>query len=107
MAACEPGPASRTAVGGSPRPDAGGLGALSTGTFNREFYIRYGMNPRCIWPGVCPADTDLFEAACVSNGHSVGNPGLRIGFAGKLIASKGVDELLLRVRCCHVIKRGH
>ena len=33
-------------------------GAVSTGTFNREFYIRHGMDPRRIWPGVCPADTE-------------------------------------------------
>ena len=38
-------------------------GALSTGAFNREFYIRYGMNPRHIWPGVCPADTESFGHA--------------------------------------------
>jgi glycosyltransferase involved in cell wall biosynthesis len=71
-------------------------GAVSTGTFNREFYIRHGMNPRRIWPGVCPADTELFGAA---RARRHGPPGagsgeLRIGFAGKLIARKGVDELL-------------
>ena len=38
-------------------------GAVSTGTFNREFYIRHGMDPRRIWPGVCPADTEMFGAA--------------------------------------------
>ena len=38
-------------------------GALSTGAFNREFYIRYGMDPRHIWPGVCPADTESFGHA--------------------------------------------
>ncbi len=70
-------------------------GAISTGTFNREFYIRFGMNPRSIWPGVCPADTEMFgearhdERATSSNGSP-----LRIGFAGKFIARKGVDELL-------------
>ena len=68
-------------------------GAVSTGTFNREFYIRYGMDPRRIWPGVCPADTEQFGAA---RAGGCGMPGgeLRIGFAGKLIARKGVDELL-------------
>ena len=71
-------------------------GAVSTGTFNREFYIRHGMNPRRIRPGVCPADTELFGAARARR-HGLPGAGrgeLRIGFAGKLIARKGVDELL-------------
>ena len=71
-------------------------GAVSTGTFNREFYIRHGMDPRRIWPGVCPADTELFGMARTGRrsppDESHGE--LRIGFAGKLIARKGVDELL-------------
>jgi glycosyltransferase involved in cell wall biosynthesis len=71
-------------------------GAVSTGTFNREFYIRHGMDPRRIWPGVCPADTELFGAARAERRGmpDVGQGALRIGFAGKLIDSKGVDELL-------------
>jgi glycosyltransferase involved in cell wall biosynthesis len=68
-------------------------GAVSTGTFNREFYIRHGMNPRHIWPGVCPADTDSFAAARAERPAAAGGE-LRIGFAGKLVARKGVDELL-------------
>jgi glycosyltransferase involved in cell wall biosynthesis len=71
-------------------------GAVSTGTFNREFYIRYGMDPRRIWPGVCPADTELFGVARAGRrGRPDPDDGeLRIGFAGKLIARKGVDELI-------------
>ena len=71
-------------------------GAVSTGTFNREFYIRYGMDPRRIWPGVCPADTEMFGAARAGRRSLPGtdNGELRIGFAGKLIPSKGVDELI-------------
>jgi glycosyltransferase involved in cell wall biosynthesis len=71
-------------------------GAVSTGTFNREFYIRHGMDPHHIWSGVCPADTEAFGGA-QRDGARVGTAGdrpLRIGFAGKLIARKGVDELL-------------
>jgi glycosyltransferase involved in cell wall biosynthesis len=71
-------------------------GAISTGTFNREFYIQHGMNPRRIWPGVCPADTNTFGDARSDLGApstSASQP-LRIGFAGKLISRKGVDELL-------------
>lgn len=77
-------------------------GALSTGAFNREFYIRYGMNPRYIWPGVCPADTDSFGCALADRHRAAeGNTcGLRIGFAGKLTARKGVDELL---RACALL----
>lgn len=71
-------------------------GAVSTGTFNREFYIRYGMDPRRIWPDVCPADTELFGAARTGRRGlpGAGDGELRIGFAGKLVDCKGVDELL-------------
>ena len=71
-------------------------GAVSTGTFNREFYIRHGMDPRRIWPGVCPADTEMFRAARTGRRSLPGtiDGELRIGFAGKLIPRKGVDELL-------------
>ena len=68
-------------------------GAVSTGTFNREFYIQHRVDPRRIWPGVCPADTDTFGAARAGRQPGAGG-GLRIGFAGKLIPRKGVDELL-------------
>jgi glycosyltransferase involved in cell wall biosynthesis len=66
---------------------------VSTGTFNREFYIKHGVDPRRIWPGVCPADSDMFAAARATRRPDPDGE-LRIGFAGKLIASKGVDELL-------------
>jgi glycosyltransferase involved in cell wall biosynthesis len=70
-------------------------GAVSTGTFNREFYIRYGMDPRRIWAGVCPADTEMFGAARAGRHGDDGE--LRIGFAGKLIPRKGADELIRAV----------
>ena len=73
-------------------------GAVSTGTINREFYIWHGMNPRRIWPGVCPGDTESFGRVRADQG---GDPAarqvLQIGFAGKLIARKGADELLRAV----------
>ncbi len=70
-------------------------GAVSTGTFNREFYIWHGMDPGHIWPGVCPADTESFGSARADDAArgAVDQP-LRIGFAGKLIPRKGADELL-------------
>lgn len=67
-------------------------GALSTGTFNREFYIRHGMPPDRISPGVCPADVELYRAA--SDGSRQASVPLVIGFAGKLIPRKGAHELL-------------
>jgi glycosyltransferase involved in cell wall biosynthesis len=72
------------------------IGAVSTGAFNREFYIWHGMAPDHIWPGVCPADSELFAEARNSDPDlsGPGDPSLRIGFAGKLIARKGVDELI-------------
>jgi glycosyltransferase involved in cell wall biosynthesis len=79
-------------------------GAISTGTFNREFYIRYGMHPGEIWDGVCPADTKLFGQARTSFDGSAAKDAshLNIGFAGKLIERKGVDELL---RACALLGR--
>jgi glycosyltransferase involved in cell wall biosynthesis len=71
-------------------------GAVSTGTFNREFYIRHGMDPDRIRPGVCPADTESFEQARADRMEAPAASGapLRIGFAGKLTRRKGADELL-------------
>ena len=72
-----------------------GAGAISTGVFNREFYILHGMPPERIWAGVCPADTDMFGQAREQQADMVaGKSCLRIGFAGKLVPRKGVDELL-------------
>lgn len=80
-------------------------GAVATGTFNREFYIRHGMNPRQIWPGVCPADTETFGEARTGD-HGTpdrDNSPLRIGFAGKLIPRKGADVLLQALALIPVI----
>lgn len=68
-------------------------GALSTGTFNREFYIRHHMHPTRISPGVYPADIDLYAAARRRTGDE-NDHALVIGFAGKLIPRKGAHELL-------------
>jgi glycosyltransferase involved in cell wall biosynthesis len=68
-------------------------GALSTGTFNREFYIHLGMHPKRVIDSVCPIDVDSYA---IARGKRPGNDRRVnvIGFAGKLIPRKGVDELL-------------
>lgn len=73
-----------------------GARAISTGAFNREFYIRHGMHPSRIFEGVCPADVELYTAA---RGNEQSGRGFRIGYAGKLIPRKGVDELLQALSC--------
>lgn len=73
-------------------------GAVSTGTFNREFYIRHGMHPSRILRGIYPADVDFYrqhadrEAARAE--HVIADGAFVIGYAGKLIPRKGVQDLL-------------
>jgi len=67
-------------------------GALSSGTFNREFYIYHGMHPRKVVDGVYPIDVASYTAA--RDVPRAAPRKLIIGFGGKLIARKGVDELL-------------
>lgn len=76
-------------------------GALSTGTFNREFYIHHGMHPSRIARGVYPADVDYYrihaDGQSARDQHGVPKDRFIIGYAGKLISRKGVDELLQAV----------
>jgi glycosyltransferase involved in cell wall biosynthesis len=68
-------------------------GALSTGTFNREFYIHLGMRPSRVFDSVYPIDVEPYAQA--RGQRLVKNTGPTIiGFAGKLIPRKGVDELV-------------
>jgi glycosyltransferase involved in cell wall biosynthesis len=67
-------------------------GALSTGTFNREFYIQHGIHPARVHDGVCPADVDFYRAGARSADRA--HAPFVIGFAGKMIERKGLDELL-------------
>jgi len=75
----------------------GAAGAVSTGTFNREFYIFHGLAPQRIHPGVYPTDVESFSLAGESRRPtpSDGNDKpLVIGFAGKFLGIKGVDDLV-------------
>jgi glycosyltransferase involved in cell wall biosynthesis len=67
--------------------------AIATGTFNREFYILHGMDPSRIIAGVIPIDLDRFASARREAPAANATP-MVIGFAGKLVAQKGVAELL-------------
>ncbi|MGH3345154.1 MAG: glycosyltransferase [Carbonactinosporaceae bacterium] len=72
-------------------------GAVSTGTYNREFYIAHGLDPQLVHHGVCPADTESFAVARsqlrpASSGGST-NPVI-IGFVGKFLAHKAPDDLV-------------
>jgi glycosyltransferase involved in cell wall biosynthesis len=70
-------------------------GAISIGAFNREFYIANGMDPSRIQPGVCPSDVDRFAAAAdrIRPERRDDRP-LVIGFAGKFVGLKAVDDLI-------------
>ena len=72
-------------------------GALSTGTFNREFYIQLGMRPERIFESVCPIDVATYSRARKMRRRR-GKEVTVVGFAGKLIRRKGVDVLLNALR---------
>ncbi len=73
-------------------------GAVSTGTFNREFYIAHGLDPWHIHPGVYPTDVEAFGSAARQRRELSPADGddrsLVIGFAGKFVPIKGVDDLI-------------
>ena len=69
-------------------------GALSTGTFNREFYILHGLYPDRIFDCVYPTDVSAFARERKNRAGRASEASVTIGFAGKLIPRKGVDELL-------------
>jgi glycosyltransferase involved in cell wall biosynthesis len=66
-----------------------GAAALSTGGFNREFYLAHGMPSDRIHAGVFPIDLDSFTNASTRAGATP-----VIGYVGKLIPRKGVADLL-------------
>ena len=75
-----------------------GAGALATGTFNRDFYIIHGLAPELIHPGVYPMDAPLFSAAAEVRDRresaEAADRGLVIGFVGKFLPIKGVEDLI-------------
>lgn len=64
-------------------------GAISTGTFNRDFYVQAGMTPSHVWPGVCPADIAHYRSDALDDRTET-----RYLYAGKFVKRKGVDVLL-------------
>ena len=77
--------------------------ALSTGTFNRDFYVLNGMRPDRVFRGVCPADTRLFidaaqrRDASELSGADRGQQAVSIAFAGKFIDRKAPSHLIAAV----------
>lgn len=64
-------------------------GALTTGTFNRQFYERFGMRSSKLIPACYPFDAERFM---VTRYVRAAIP--RIVFAGKVTVSKGVADLI-------------
>jgi glycosyltransferase involved in cell wall biosynthesis len=73
-------------------------GALATGAFNREFYIRHGMSPGAISSGVLPVDVQFFRqgrnAPPLTEAPPSAGSSFVVGFAGKFMEHKGPQELL-------------
>jgi glycosyltransferase involved in cell wall biosynthesis len=76
-------------------------GAVSTGAANTEFYTSHGMKASRIYPGTLPIALDSFYHAGLRQRDTPefddGHRPLVIGFAGKLLPHKGVDELIRAV----------
>lgn len=66
-------------------------GALTTGTFNREFYLAHGMDPAKLIPACAPVDTARYQRPLrtAEDGRH-----LKVVYAGKVTDSKGVDVLV-------------
>jgi glycosyltransferase involved in cell wall biosynthesis len=69
-------------------------GAVSTGTYNREFYIAHGLSPERIHPGVYPTDVDRFRAAASRRPADGPDRPVVIGFAGKFTPVKAPQDLI-------------
>ena len=69
-------------------------GALSSGAFNREFYIFLGMRPGRIYDSVYPIDVAAYAA--VREQRQVRKKRRIIGFAGKLIPARELTSCFAR-----------
>lgn len=69
-------------------------GAVSTGGFNRCFYLAHGLDRERVHPGVYPTDVDRFCAAAADRPAAGGDRSLVIGFAGKFIPIKAAHDLI-------------
>lgn len=72
-------------------------GAVAVGDANREFYLSYRMPPERIHPGVLPADVEAFAAAQAATPARPPVRPFTIGFVGKFIPCKAVDDLISAV----------
>ncbi|MFB9236898.1 glycosyltransferase [Plantactinospora siamensis] len=72
-------------------------GALTVGAANHAFYVAHDIPAQRLYPGVFCAEVDRFVAAAARR-HDAGTPGTDrpfvIGFVGKLIGLKAVDDLV-------------
>ncbi|NEE00181.1 glycosyltransferase family 4 protein [Phytoactinopolyspora halotolerans] len=73
-------------------------GAVSTGAFNRDFYLAHGLPPELVYPGVLPANVTLFHSVAAPRRRLRDQEGaeraLVIGFAGKFTSVKGVPDMV-------------
>jgi glycosyltransferase involved in cell wall biosynthesis len=73
-------------------------GALASGGCNRQFYLMHGMAPERVHTGVFPTDVDAFRVASERSrpdpAAGAATRPLVIGFAGKFLDIKAVDDLV-------------
>jgi glycosyltransferase involved in cell wall biosynthesis len=75
-------------------------GAITTSSANKDFYLRYGMSPAHLHPGVLPVDVPALAAAAVAAAVTSPVPEddqrtpIRLAYAGKFVADKAVGDLI-------------
>lgn len=71
-----------------------GAGAITTGCANHDFYRARGIPAARLHPGVLPVDVEPFAAAARARADPDPGRPLILGFAGKLLEHKGIDDLI-------------